>query len=108
MTAEEFLAIRANAAKVIREAELSVKKARDKVLIPPIDELRRAVADDIAIDAVIYHSGGDDGWFWHVVEEPLHYGDDFKAYVAEDGCRYGLHDAWVSDRLLRRKPNEKS
>lgn len=69
--------------------------ARRKIKFPPITQLRRANANDIKVGAVIYHTDGDENAFWNVVDELKHYGDDFKAYTADDGCRYGLHNAFV-------------
>ena len=57
--------------------------------------LRPANADDIVAGAVIWYPQGDEGHFWKIVSEPRFYGDAFKAYVADDGSRYGLDGAYV-------------
>jgi hypothetical protein len=99
MTPEEYLKIEAALRAVIDTAETQLAEAREKAdnaKHPPLDQLRRAQADDIRRGLIVWHDNGDSGWFWHVVSEPRHYGDDFKAYFADDGCRYGLRGAWVS------------
>jgi len=57
--------------------------------------LRPAVADDIKRGALIWYKHGDDGPFWQIVDEVRNPNSAFKAYVAEDGSRYGLDDAFV-------------
>jgi hypothetical protein len=97
MTPEEYLKIETEQRQVIHAAEEIIASARKQAdrAKPPKEQLRRATASDIKPGLIVWHEGGDDGWFWHVVDEPRHYGDDFKAYVADDGCRYGLRGAWV-------------
>jgi len=97
MTPREYLKIKAEQRAIIDAAERVVDAAREKVskAKPPRAQLRRANAADIKPGLIVWHDNGDYGWFWHVVDEPAHYGDAFKAYVADDGCRYGLEGAWV-------------
>ena len=60
--------------------------------------LREAQAKDIVIGANIWqYTSDDDGdkWYLQRVVEVLKPSDQFKAYIAEDGCRYGLDDAWI-------------
>lgn len=96
MTPQQFIQIQRHQNSIISAAHNTVEIARESVdKSPPKDELRRAKADDIREGAVVWHENGDDGWFWNVVVEPRHYGDPFKAYVADDGSRYGLDGAWV-------------
>jgi len=73
-------------------AKLFRKAAKQKM---PTN-IRPATARDCArVGNVIWHPDFDkDAPRWNIVDEPLHYGDDFKAYVS-DGCRYGLHNAFV-------------
>lgn len=97
MTPKEYLKIEAKQRAIIEAAEdviFSARKKADKAK-PPRSKLRLALARDIRIGLIVWHNNGDDGWFWHVVDEPMHFGDDFKAYIADDGCRYGLRGAWV-------------
>lgn len=98
MTPEECIKIEKRERAIIRGAEAIITAARaeaDKAK-PPKKSLRPARADDIKPGLIVWHDNGDYGWFWHVVEEPQHYGDSFKAYMADDGCRYGLDGAWVN------------
>lgn len=95
MTPQQYLAIEREQQKIIDEAEDVIAKARRKAdKCPKPKNLRKANADDIKVGAVIWLDA-DDGFVWNVVEELRHYGDDWKAYVADDGCRYGLHSAYV-------------
>lgn len=57
--------------------------------------LRPATAADVQPGQIMWHKTGDFGPYWHIVAEVRHPDDQFKAYVADDGCRYGLHGAWV-------------
>jgi hypothetical protein len=98
MTPEEYITIEAEQGRIIDAAEQIIAKARhdaDKAK-PPKKNLRKAHADDIKPGKIVWHDNGDEGWFWNIVCEPCHYGDDFKAYVADDGSRYGLLGAWVT------------
>lgn len=97
MTPEEYLKIKEEQNAIIKLAEDKISDARDKAdrAKPPIKLLRRAKAEDIRPGLIVWHDCGENNWVWHVIYEPRHYGDDWKAYVADDGCRYGLHGAWV-------------
>jgi hypothetical protein len=79
-----------NARRLLEEAETDV-------VLP--DNLRAAVAKDIQEDAVIWYPrvGDCEGATWAIVYEPLYYGDAWKAFTAHDGCRLGLHGAFVED-----------
>jgi hypothetical protein len=97
MTGNEFVAVRDALQAVIREAEVQIQAARERVLIPPISQLRPARAEDIKPGSVLYYrvDEAEPEHYWKLVVEVLHPDDDFKAYFADDGCRYGLHRAWV-------------
>ena len=56
---------------------------------------RPATAADIVFGATIHYKHGDDGPFTRTVEEVLRPSDPYKAFSADDGCRYGLDDAYV-------------
>lgn len=100
MTPEEFLQIQARCNAQIdvlrNEIYLAYLKAKN---CPPPEQRRRAEPRDITVGNVIWYERSEQygGWFWNVVEEVRYPDDDFKAYVADDGCRYGLKDAWVID-----------
>ena len=97
MTPAEYQRLRKpilDAIDQLRAADVAMYESTLQSPLPA--NLRPATADDIHPDAIIwYKHGGENGYFWQIVDRPLHYGDAFKAYEAEDGCRYGLHDAWV-------------
>jgi hypothetical protein len=98
LSPREYLKIKEAQLKIIKAAERRIAKAREKADKSPPPKNRRPVnADDIVTGAIIWHKrakkyGGD---CWNIVEEPLHYGDAFKAYVADDGCRYGRDGAYI-------------
>ncbi len=98
MTPTEYLKIEAAERLIIQRAEAVIADARKRAnKCKPPKNRRPAKASDIKVGAVIWHErekrhGGD---FWHVVDEVRHPEDSFKAYVANDGCRYGLAWAYV-------------
>ena len=101
MTPKAFVKIQRRLERVISDASNAIETARDQVVIPPIEKLRPATADDIKEGAVIFHRqllNDYVGWYWHIISEVRYPNDDFKAYVAEDGCRYGLNEAFVEKK----------
>jgi len=103
VTPREFLDFQAEQRKVIRGIERNIEQARRSAdRCKPPERRRPAKASDIRFGRVIWHANGDNGWFWNVVVEPLHYGDPFKAYCADDGCRYGLDGAFVEMEQRRK------
>lgn len=70
--------------------------ASETVVPPPMDNRRPATAKDIVEGNFIWHQRSEEhgGDYFHIIEEVLHPNDDFKAYIS-DGCRYGLHKAYV-------------
>lgn len=65
-----------------------------RTITPPSrDKVREAVGSDIREGAIIWYL--DDEAYWQMVYEVLRPNDLFKAYTAEDGCRYGLEGAYV-------------
>ncbi len=60
------------------------------------DDLRPATAKDIVEGNIIWYKHDDyDQPFWNMVEYVERPNDNWKAYTAHDGCRYGLDDAFV-------------
>jgi hypothetical protein len=98
MTPEEYIKLRDAVSEIITPLRESVEKARELAdsCFPP-EARRRATPSDIVVGAIIWHWREEKhgGWYWHEIYEVQYQGDDFKAYVADDGCRYGLHEAWV-------------
>lgn len=96
MTPSEYLKIRDDQRAIIEAAEAAIFNAAEAARECPIPtKLRPATPADIVEGAIIWHKNGDDGDYWNVVEEVLRPDDPFKAYVADDGCRYGLDEAYV-------------
>lgn len=95
ITAQEFLEIEDRNSREIERLEREIDRARTRVKIPPRSKLRPATPRDFREGAVIYHSAGGNSLYWHVIDEVKYPNDDFKAYTADDGCRYGLSGAYV-------------
>jgi hypothetical protein len=100
MTPKEYLKIEAEQRDIIDAANDKISEARELADRCPLpDNLRPAVAADIKEGAVIWYpewasrKNGTPGWA--VVNEVGHHGDPFKAYTADDGCRYGLRGAFI-------------
>ena len=97
-TPSDYLRIEREQAAIIEAAEQRIAEAREQAdKCPPPRNRRPAKASDIVEGAIIWHTraaehGGD---YWNIVSEPLHYGDPFKAYTADDGCRYGIEGAYL-------------
>lgn len=100
MTPEQWTALRREEEQRHCKAMKAINDQWDSLEFPPLEVLRPCLADDIRAGRVIYYPNNGDDRFWREVAEPLYYGDDFKAYTAADGCRYGLRGAFVriSDR----------
>lgn len=98
MTPQEFVKLRAEQEAIIKAAQEKIDEAEEQAHeCPPPTHTRPAVADDIVPNAVIWYLRDkyNNGDYWTIVEEPLHYGDAFKAYIDHEGCRYGLEGAYV-------------
>lgn len=95
MTAEEYVEYADRIEAQIELLRDKIRAAYDEVDTAFPDNLRPATAADITIGRIIYYNHGDFGPFWKEVFEVRHPDDAFKAYVADDGSRYGLYDAWV-------------
>lgn len=59
------------------------------------EDLRYMKKEDIIIGQRVF--GKNDGGFYTlVIEEVMELGDlDFKAFVADDGCRYGIFEHYI-------------
>lgn len=60
-------------------------------------KIRKAEPKDIVLGNKLLLVGDERHLFVKTVEEVLHPDDEWKAFCAEDGCRYGLRDLWVVD-----------
>ncbi len=108
ITPQHFLDLMGEQEKIIEAARAKIESFRELAeKCPPPQSRRPAVASDIFEGAIIWHErntkeevvGGVTlpalGDYWQIVMRPTHYGEPFKAYVAEDGGNYGLHGAYV-------------
>ena len=98
MTPEEYIKLRDAVNEIIAPLLESVARARELAeSCQPPEGRRKATPQDIVEGAIIWHWRKEQhgGWYWHEIAEVRYPSDDFKAYVADDGCRYGLHNAWV-------------
>lgn len=100
MNAFEFLEKKKALEKQLRAVQLELDALPDKVQFPADDELRPARPADIVEGRMIFYHKGDNGPFFQIVREIREPDDDFNAFMSEDGCIYGLLDAFV---LKRRK-----
>ena len=48
-------------------------------------------------NTIWHYDPSTDQFFCNIVKEVLNPNDNYKAYIAEDECRYGLEDAYVID-----------
>lgn len=100
MTPQEYIETEQRLQSKINDLEHQIADARELADKCPLPSNRRpAEPDDIKSGAVIWYeewaSRGDGTAGWCIVDEPRHYGDPFKAFIADDGCRYGLEGASV-------------
>ena len=91
-----------DAVKEHDKARLREREAEDRADMAMLPKnLRPAKAKDIVEGAVIWYpewktdDPEDDSRAWNIVNEVLRPSDPFKAYVAHEGCRYGLDGAFV-------------
>ncbi len=98
MIPEEFVDLRNSILASIEPLEDIIRRARELAeSSPPPENRRPATEADIIVGAIIWHWRSEEhgGWYWHEIKEVHYPSDDFKAYMADDGCKYGLHNAWV-------------
>lgn len=96
MTPKQYQAIQAEQIKIIDHARMIILKARQKANKSPFPKnVRPAEPKDIIEGAIIWHKNDDDYFYWNIVDEVLRPSDPFKAYCADDGCRYGLDCAFI-------------
>jgi len=78
-----------------RKSQRLLKEAEANFEMPI--NLRPATSEDIRPGNIIWYPVTENSDpFWQSVTQILAGGtDDFKAYEAHDGCRYGLHNAYI-------------
>jgi hypothetical protein len=121
MNPKEYLQIERDQNRVIDNAKAMIYHAAIEAhrCAPPLYH-RPAVSADIVEGTIIWHTreakhGGD---YWNVVFDVLNPISECKAYVADDGCRYGLSGAYVElpppagfeagDQVRRNKHSKKA
>lgn len=75
------------------------KEIADKILLDLHSVSKRtfkkATPEDIVVGNTVYLLGDDNEIYTQTIEEVLRPDDQCKAYVADDGCRYGLDGLYV-------------
>ena len=67
-------------------------------LVTPLvaTNLRVANSSDIVVGNTVYVWGDDKKFHEKKIDEVIRPSDDWKAFVGDDGCRYGLVDLYVT------------
>ncbi len=97
MRAKDFIKERDKLEHRVEAIRHKINSLYESVTIPDVADLRRATAKDVVVGNVFYYHPSTKHAFWQIIRDVRWPDDDFKAYVAEDGCRYGLDDAWVEN-----------
>jgi len=95
MTPKQYQDIARREKKIIDEARTKIHDAFCLAETCPLPRnLRPTKAKDIIKGAIIWHKIGDNEHFWQIIKE-VNINDSFRAYCAEDGCRYDLDNAYI-------------
>lgn len=100
MTPKQYKKIAIQQELIIEQACNTIKFALDlaqKCSLP--SKLRPAISSDIFVGNILWYPPIEyrEEHYWKIVGDILSVNDNFKAYCAEDGCRYGLEGAFVED-----------
>ena len=80
--------------KAFTKLEVALENAEEKAVMPK--RIRPATAEDIVIGAIIWYPKDEyTDTYWKYVSFVMYPNDQWKAYCAHDGCRYGLDGAFV-------------
>ena len=80
--------------KAMIKVEIALNDAEEKAVMPK--RIRPATAEDIVNGAIIWYPKDEDSdTHWKYVGLVMYPNDQWKAYCAHDGCRYGLDGAFV-------------
>jgi len=60
----------------------------------------KANQEDITVGKTVYIKGDDEDYHEKIIEEVLNIADKYKAFVADDGCRYGLSSTYINKGQL--------
>jgi hypothetical protein len=79
----------------VREAHAACEQAEEDAQLAPLPQnLRPATSRDIVEGAILWYPEWNERK-WALVGDVRHPNDQWKAYTAQDGCRYGLDGAFV-------------
>ena len=97
MTPQQYQAIAQEQEAIIEAARMKIAAARREAESCPAPEnLRPATAEDVVLGAVIWKPKWDGKRKWSIVEDVGYPDDAWKAWT-DDGCCYGLHEAFVEN-----------
>ena len=92
---DAYLKIKREQEGIIKDARAKLALAKEEAELCPVPtNLKPATAEDIISGQVIWLDG-DDGYVWRIVADVWRPSDAFKGYDTDDGCRYGLHGAYI-------------
>ena len=63
-------------------------------------KIRKSTPEDIVVDNELLLIGDDSTPYVMIVEEVLNPADEWKAFTAQDGCRYGHRNLWVVEHSI--------
>jgi len=92
MNINQYLNKKEKLENIIKESLAMIEELKKEVEIPGV--FRKAESSDIFVGNVIWGKN-QDGYYWHIIKQVYNNYDDFKAYMADDGCRYGLKYAVI-------------
>uniref|UniRef100_A0A6H2A5R8 Uncharacterized protein n=1 Tax=viral metagenome TaxID=1070528 RepID=A0A6H2A5R8_9ZZZZ len=58
---------------------------------------REAIPEDFVVGKVVYLEGDDGDLHKKIIDDVLRPHDPWKAFCADDGCRYGLDGCFIKD-----------
>ena len=84
------------ARKALLAAEAKLTRCEELASLAPLPSLLRpALSKDIVEGAIVWYPRHTPRW--QLIEEVHSPLDPFKAFTANDGCRYGLEGAYVEE-----------
>lgn len=92
MKSKEYQALRTAILLEIERLEKKLAEAREQVQIPGKSFLREMTGRDVFVGQIVFYL---DENRWCTVEQVISVNNPTRAFVADDGGRYGLRDAFV-------------
>jgi hypothetical protein len=76
---------------------MAINDVKEQLSIDDVSKrtFRKATPEDIVVGNTVYLLGDGNEIYTQTIEEVLRPDDQWKAYVADDGCRYGLDGLYV-------------